>query len=115
MIEQFIDFIVHCWQSFVLGIVQGLTEFFPVSSTAHLKIIPLLLGWDDPGVSISASLQLGSCIAIIIYFKHDLAIIFKPLFSISSYHELYKDDNIRLARYTFIATLPIFGSIVQKG
>ncbi len=107
MIEQFNLFIFHCWQSFVLGIVQGLTEFFPISSTAHLKIIPVFLGWEDPGVSISASLQLGSAIAIILYFKHDLNIIIKPLFSSLINRKLYNEENNRLAKYIFIASLPI--------
>ena len=39
------------WQAIVLGIVQGLTEFLPVSSTAHLRIVPALLGWNDPGAA----------------------------------------------------------------
>tara|TARA_Y100001968_G_scaffold276710_1_gene271165 strand:+ start:94 stop:300 length:207 start_codon:yes stop_codon:yes gene_type:complete len=50
--------ISNCIQSFILGIIQGCTEFFPISSTAHLKVVPNLFGWNDPGVSISASLQL---------------------------------------------------------
>ena len=107
MIDQLNLFVFHCWQSFVLGIVQGLTEFFPISSTAHLKIIPLLLGWDDPGLSISASLQLGSAIAIILYFKHDLCNILKPLFSPFRNYKRYKVDDNRLAKYIFIANIPI--------
>jgi len=55
---------------FVLyGLIQGLTEFIPVSSTAHLKVIPLFLGIDDPGASLSATIQLGSVLAIAWYFK----------------------------------------------
>ena len=54
-------------KSFLLGIIQGVTEFLPISSTAHLKVVPYLLGWSDPGVSLSASLQLGSAFAMITY------------------------------------------------
>ena len=49
-----------CWRFFVLGVVQGLTEFLPISSTAHLKVVPVVLGWGDPGVAVTAVIQLGS-------------------------------------------------------
>ncbi len=107
MIRQLDLFIFHCWQTFVLGVVQGFTEFFPISSTAHLKIIPLLLGWDDPGLSISASLQLGSVIAIILYFKNDLRVITSSLLSSCRYRFPSKDDNSRLAIYIILASIPI--------
>ena len=61
-----------CWRALVLGIVQGLTEFLPISSTAHLKAVPVLLGWGDPGVAVTAVLQLGSIAAVIAYFQKDL-------------------------------------------
>ena len=107
MIGQFDLFVIQCWHSFVLGIVQGLTEFFPISSTAHLKIIPLYLGWQDPGVSMTASLQLGSALAIILYFRHDLTILLKPIFYNLKYPKIHHDRNTRLLKYIFIASLPI--------
>ncbi len=115
MIPQFNLFILHCWQSFVLGIVQGLTEFLPISSTAHLKIIPLLLGWKDPGISVSASLQLGSAIAIVLYFRQDLGDIINALFSFSVHKKIYNYENYRLAKYILIASLPIcsFGLVIK--
>lgn len=61
-----------CWHALVLGVVQGLTEFLPISSTAHLKAVPVLLGWGDPGVAVTAVLQLGSIAATIAYFQKDL-------------------------------------------
>ena len=61
-----------CWRALVLGVVQGLTEFLPISSTAHLKAVPVLLGWGDPGVAVTAVLQLGSIGAVIGYFRKDL-------------------------------------------
>ena len=61
-----------CWRALVLGVVQGLTEFLPISSTAHLKAVPVLLGWGDPGVAVTAVLQLGSIMAVIAYFRKDL-------------------------------------------
>ena len=53
----------------MLGVVQGLTEFLPISSTAHLKVVPVLAGWGDPGVSVTAVIQLGSILAVIAYFR----------------------------------------------
>ena len=60
-------------QAFVLGLVQGVTEFLPISSTAHLKVVPVVLGWGDPGVAFSAVIQLGSIAAVLWYFWHDLS------------------------------------------
>ena len=60
------------FESFVLGIVQGLTEFIPVSSTAHLRIIPALVGWEDPGAAYTAVIQLGTLVAALIYFRGDI-------------------------------------------
>ena len=59
-------------ESLVLGVVQGVTEFLPISSTAHLRIVPALLRWDDPGAAYTAVLQLGSLVAVIGYFLPEL-------------------------------------------
>ena len=64
---EYLEFILY-------GLIQGLTEFIPVSSTAHLKVISLLLGIDDPGSSLSAIIQLGSILALIYYFRKDILI-----------------------------------------
>ena len=61
-----------CWRYLVLGVVQGLTEFLPISSTAHLKVVPVVLGWGDPGVAVTAVIQLGSIAAVLAYFRRDL-------------------------------------------
>ncbi len=68
-----------CWRTLVLGVVQGLTEFLPISSTAHLKVVPVLLGWGDPGVAVTAVIQLGSILAVIAYFRSDLSQVFKGI------------------------------------
>lgn len=60
------------WQAIVYGIVQGLTEFLPVSSSAHLLIVPWLLGWDSPGLAFDAALHLGTLVAVIVYFWREL-------------------------------------------
>ena len=63
---------INIFQAFILGMVQGLTEFIPISSTAHLKTIPVALGWGDPGVTFTAIIQLGSIVAVLWYFWQDL-------------------------------------------
>ena len=102
-------FILNCFQSFLLGIIQGVTEFLPISSTAHLKVLPFFIGWNDPGVSISASLQLGSSFAIIFYFRHQIYGIINSLssFLFHNKHSINEDDS-RLALYIFVASIPIF-------
>ncbi|WP_319420711.1 undecaprenyl-diphosphate phosphatase [Pleurocapsa sp. FMAR1] len=64
---------VNLFQAIVLGFVQGATEFIPISSTAHLKAVPVFLGWDDPGVAFSAVIQLGSLAAVLSYFWSDIS------------------------------------------
>ena len=59
-------------QAVIYGLIQGLTEFLPISSTAHLRIAPALLGWQDPGAGFTAVIQLGTVLAVLIYFGKDL-------------------------------------------
>ena len=85
------------------GLIQGLTEFIPVSSTAHLKVISLFLGIDDPGASLSATIQLGSVLAIAWYFRDDIFNLrskSKKKFLEYLYHR-------RLLRSILIGTIPI--------
>lgn len=64
--------IVSIFEAIVLGIVQGLTEFLPISSSAHLIFIPWLLDWDEPGLAFDAALHLGTLVAVFAYFWRDL-------------------------------------------
>ena len=64
-----------CWRALVLGVVQGLTEFLPISSTAHVQVVPMALGWGDPGVATIAVIQLGSIAAILAFFRSDLTAV----------------------------------------
>ncbi len=59
-------------EAITLGIIQGLTEFLPISSTAHLRIIPALVGWQDPGAAFSAIVQIGTLAAVFFYFHRDI-------------------------------------------
>ena len=92
------------------GLIQGLTEFIPVSSTAHLKIISLFFGIDDPGISLSAIIQLGSVFALAWYFKEN---IFKLKNQLSKKN--FYLINKKLIWSIFIATIPIilFGGSVK--
>ena len=56
----------------VLGVVQGITELMPISSTAHMRIVPALFGWQDPGSAFSAAMQLAALAAVISYFWRDV-------------------------------------------
>ena len=88
------------------GLIQGLTEFIPVSSTAHLKVISLFFGIDDPGPSLSAIIQLGSILALIYYFKNDFIEVIKiRQFSEKNFDYL---KHKRLLCSILVATLPIF-------
>src|SRR3954465_3577211 len=60
------------FEAIVLAVVQGLTEFLPISSTGHLRIVPAFVGWDDPGSAFTAVIQLGTPAAVLIYFREDL-------------------------------------------
>ena len=115
MHEEISPYVFIYFKSFFLGIIQGLTEFLPISSTAHLKVVPYFLGWDDPGVSFSASIQLGSAVAIIYYFRDQISSIFVSFFSNYNQHKVFKNNNTRLATYIFIASIPIcfFGFLIK--
>ncbi|MFM8258520.1 MAG: undecaprenyl-diphosphate phosphatase [Vulcanococcus sp.] len=95
-----------CWQYLVLGVVQGLTEFLPISSTAHLKVVPVLLGWGDPGVAVTAVIQLGSIVAVLAYFRRDLQQVIAACLRAlrqGSWH----DPEARLGLAIALGTLPI--------
>ena len=93
------------FQIIILGMIQGLTEFLPISSTAHLQIIPSYLGWGDPGVNFSAVIQLGSIISVVWYFWSDLKKIIMGTFIAIKDHDLESHD-LRMGFGIFMGTLP---------
>ena len=93
-------------EALVLGIVQGLTEFLPISSTAHLRVVPALLGWDDPGVSVTAAIQLGSVAAVVAYFRQDLTQVLRGISRAVRYGQ-WREPEARLGVAMVIGTLPI--------
>ncbi|MEB3275427.1 MAG: undecaprenyl-diphosphate phosphatase [Cyanobacteriota bacterium] len=95
-----------CWRSLVLGVVQGLTEFLPISSSAHLKVVPVLLGWGDPGVSFTAVIQLGSIVAVFAYFWADLQQVGSAM-ARALRHGQWADPEARLGVAMAVGTVPI--------
>src|SRR5437764_15098075 len=103
-------------EAIVLGLVQGLTEFIPISSTAHLEIVPVLLGWGDPGAAASAVIQFGTLLAAIIYFFRDIVRLAAGFFrGLVNRHPL-KDVDSREAWLVVIGTIPvvIIGLLLKK-
>ena len=98
----------------VLGVVQGITELLPISSTAHMRIVPAVLGWPDPGAAFSAAMQMAALVAVISYFWKDVREL-----TFGSIHAAAKGDfadrNLRLAFWIIVATLPIIvGGLLLK-
>jgi undecaprenyl-diphosphatase len=94
-------------EAIVLGLVQGLTEFIPVSSTAHLEIVPVLLGWGDPGAAASAVIQFGTLLAAIIYFARDIIRLIGGFFRGLVSGRPLADTDSREAWLVIIGTIPI--------
>ena len=100
----------------VLGIVQGLTEFLPVSSTAHLRIVPAFLGWPDPGAAFTAVVQLGTLLAVLIYFRADIVRIVSVWVRSLRDKELRGSLDARLGWFIGLGTIPvgIFGLLFKN-
>jgi undecaprenyl-diphosphatase len=104
---------VSTLESIVLGIVQGLTEFLPISSTGHLRIVPALVGWDDPGAAFTAVTQLGTMAAVVLYFREDLwriaMAVLRTIFPLRSLRARFAgfDHDAKLGWYILLATIPI--------
>ena len=97
---------MNLFQAIVLGIVQGLTEFLPISSTAHVKVVPVVLGWGDPGVAFTAVIQLGSIAAILWYFWDDLCQVVGGMVSALRAGK-YDSPDFRLGLGIVLGTIPI--------
>ncbi|HEX4131493.1 MAG TPA: undecaprenyl-diphosphatase UppP [Pirellulales bacterium] len=95
------------WQAVVLGVVQGLTEFLPISSTAHLRIVPALLGWPDPGAAFSAVVQCGTLVAVIAYFRRDLTTIIQAVLAGIVRGRPFESFDARLGWMMVFGAVPI--------
>lgn len=94
-------------EAIVLGIVQGLTEFLPISSSGHLRVVPALFGWEDPGAAFTAVTQLGTVLAVVIYFRQDLWRITSTWLRSLRDRDLRPSLDARLGWYLILATVPI--------
>jgi len=103
-------------EAIVLGLVQGLTEFIPISSTAHLRIVPAILGWGDPGAAVTAVIQFGTLLAAIIYFFRDIVRLIAGFFRGLITRRPLADVDSREAWLVVIGTIPIvvLGLLLKK-
>src|SRR3954452_4977458 len=103
------------FEAIILGIVQGLTEFLPVSSTAHLRIVPAFAGWKDPGAAFTAVVQLGRIAAVLIYCRADLLRSLRTWFASLRRPELRSELDAWMGWYIGLGTIPIaiFGFIFR--
>jgi undecaprenyl-diphosphatase len=98
---------VSVLEAIVLGIVQGLTEFLPISSTAHLRIVPAFAGWEDPGAAFTAVTQLGTMAAVLLYFRADLWRITRAWARSLRDRSARRELDARLGWYILLGTIPI--------
>jgi undecaprenyl-diphosphatase len=93
-------------EAVVLGVVQGLTEFLPISSSAHLRLVGELFGWEDPGAAFTAIIQIGTEAAVLLYFRHDIArIVVAWLRSLAG--KAKGDPDARMGWLIIVGSLPI--------
>ncbi len=104
------------YQAFVLGIIQALTEFLPISSTAHLILMPWLFGWKDPGLVFDVALHAGTLVAILIYFFRDWVQIIGQGFGLKIGNDSQLKQNPKLLWLLAVASVPIgiFGYLFDK-
>jgi undecaprenyl-diphosphatase len=95
------------FEAVVLGIVQGLTEFLPISSSAHLRIVGAAFGWKDPGAAYTAIIQIGTELAVLVYFARDIAAIVWAWLASLVGRRRRGDPDARMGRLIIIGTIPI--------
>ncbi|MCX7800260.1 MAG: undecaprenyl-diphosphatase UppP [Fimbriimonadales bacterium] len=94
-------------EAIIIGVVQGLTEFLPISSTAHIRVLPALLSWPDPGAAFTAVIQLGTLLAVLIYFRSELAKAFCAWFRSLYSRSARGTVDARIGWGIFVGTFPI--------
>jgi undecaprenyl-diphosphatase len=94
-------------ETIALAVIQGLTEFIPVSSTAHLRIVPALLGWSDPGAAFTAVIQFGTLVAVLAYFWRDIVRIATATLADLRHVRLPSTHDAWMGWMIAVGTLPI--------
>ncbi|MCS0635633.1 undecaprenyl-diphosphate phosphatase [Streptomyces sp. LP05-1] len=95
------------FESFILGLVQGLTEFLPVSSSAHLRLTAAFAGWHDPGAAFTAITQIGTETAVLIYFRRDIARIISAWARSLTNREMRSDHDAQMGWLVIVGSIPI--------
>jgi undecaprenyl-diphosphatase len=95
------------FESLILGLVQGLTEFLPVSSSAHLRLTAAFAGWEDPGAAFTAITQIGTETAVLIYFRKDIARIVSAWFRSLTNKAMRQDHDAQMGWLVIIGSIPI--------
>jgi undecaprenyl-diphosphatase len=107
-------------QSIVLGIVQGLGEFLPISSSAHLILVPWLLGWEDHGLTFDVALHFGTLMALLVYFRHEWINLISAAFKFRPHHlkggSTKTDQDVQMLINIIFATIPgaVLGLLLEK-
>jgi len=107
---------VSWFEASVLGVAQGLTEFLPISSTAHLRVIPAFAGWEDPGAAFTAVTQLGTMVAVLLFFRDDLLRGTRAWCRSVRNRDRHPALDARLGWYILIGTIPngVFGVVSKE-
>ncbi|MEU7067020.1 undecaprenyl-diphosphate phosphatase [Streptomyces sp. NPDC051578] len=95
------------FESLILGLVQGLTEFLPISSSAHLRLTAAFAGWQDPGAAFTAITQIGTEAAVLIYFRKDIARIVSAWFRSLFDKSLRSDQDAKMGWLVIVGSIPI--------
>lgn len=96
------------FQAIVLGLIQGLTEFLPISSSAHLSLAPYLFGWQDPGLAFDVALHFGSLLAVLWFFKQEWVMLARAAWEIATTR---RTETVEQKRVLFIMLATIPGAI----
>ena len=92
------------WEIILYSLVQGITEFLPISSSAHLLILEKILNWPIPGRTMAIAAHLGSLFAVLLYLKDDIANIIRSIFKLENY---FQNKNIKTLKNVIVITVPI--------
>jgi undecaprenyl-diphosphatase len=103
-------------KAIVYGVIQGLTEFIPISSTAHIRVIPALLNWGDPGAAFTAVIQIGTLIATLLYFRQDIFYMVSGFLNALKTRKFFDDPYSRMFILILLGTIPISicGLVLKK-